>query len=162
MMMKCPVVDLIIIRQAFPRDSPLAVDLSTAILTLSETGDLQRIHDKWLTSGSSASPSDDLEYERLQVHSFAALFLICGVACVLALAIHCGVLYRQYSRHVAADPAALSGSRSHRSSLRSFLSFADHREEEFRRSSKDGAAMAAGGCGSGVSFASSASTSMSR
>jgi ionotropic glutamate receptor len=34
---------------AFPRDSPLAVDLSTAILQLSESGDLQRIHDKWMT-----------------------------------------------------------------------------------------------------------------
>ncbi|MCL7023811.1 hypothetical protein MKW94_000673, partial [Papaver nudicaule] len=34
---------------AFPRDSPLTVDMSTAILTLSENGDLQRIHDKWLS-----------------------------------------------------------------------------------------------------------------
>nr|6R85_A Chain A, Glutamate receptor 3.3,Glutamate receptor 3.3 [Arabidopsis thaliana]6R85_B Chain B, Glutamate receptor 3.3,Glutamate receptor 3.3 [Arabidopsis thaliana]6R88_A Chain A, Glutamate receptor 3.3,Glutamate receptor 3.3 [Arabidopsis thaliana]6R88_B Chain B, Glutamate receptor 3.3,Glutamate receptor 3.3 [Arabidopsis thaliana]6R88_C Chain C, Glutamate receptor 3.3,Glutamate receptor 3.3 [Arabidopsis thaliana]6R88_D Chain D, Glutamate receptor 3.3,Glutamate receptor 3.3 [Arabidopsis thalian len=33
---------------AFPRDSPLAIDLSTAILELAENGDLQRIHDKWL------------------------------------------------------------------------------------------------------------------
>ncbi|RYR78988.1 hypothetical protein Ahy_A01g003846 [Arachis hypogaea] len=30
-------------------DSPLAIDVSTAILKLSENGDLQRIHDKWLT-----------------------------------------------------------------------------------------------------------------
>ncbi|KAA8520083.1 hypothetical protein F0562_014339 [Nyssa sinensis] len=29
---------------AFPRDSPLAVDMTTAILTLSENGDLQKIH----------------------------------------------------------------------------------------------------------------------
>ncbi|KAE8680966.1 hypothetical protein F3Y22_tig00111356pilonHSYRG00021 [Hibiscus syriacus] len=33
---------------AFQRDSPLAVDLSTAILRLSENGELQKIHDKWL------------------------------------------------------------------------------------------------------------------
>ncbi|GJN11584.1 hypothetical protein PR202_ga29785 [Eleusine coracana subsp. coracana] len=31
---------------AFPRDSPFAEDLSTAILTLSENGNLQRIHDE--------------------------------------------------------------------------------------------------------------------
>ncbi|TVU16009.1 hypothetical protein EJB05_39555 [Eragrostis curvula] len=152
---------------AFPRDSPLAVDLSTAILTLSETGDLQRIHDKWLPGGSSAAQTDDLDPDRLHVHSFSALFLICGLACVLALSIHGCVLYNQYRRHVASssDPAAGS-SRSHRGSLRSFLSFADHRETEFRKSSKDGAAMAAGGSGSasGVSFTSSSSvsTSMSR
>ncbi|KAK6141169.1 hypothetical protein DH2020_025087 [Rehmannia glutinosa] len=34
---------------AFQRDSPLAIDLSTAILQLSENGELQRIHDKWLS-----------------------------------------------------------------------------------------------------------------
>lgn len=149
-------------RQAFPRDSPLAVDLSTAILALSENGDLQRITDKWLTRGTSASQSDDLDADRLHVHSFAALFLICGVACVLALAIHGCILYRQYARHVASDPGAISAGSS-RSSLRSFLSFADHREVQFHKSSKNAAAIAAGGSGSssGVSFTSS-NTSMSR
>ncbi|GJN01934.1 hypothetical protein PR202_ga19239 [Eleusine coracana subsp. coracana] len=153
---------------AFPRDSPLAVDLSTAILTLSENGDLQRITDKWLTSGSSASPSDDLDADRLHVHNFAALFIICGLACIVALAIHAGILYRQYTLHVAAASGPLSAagsSRSHRSSLRSFLSFADHREVEFHKSAnKDHAAIAAGGSSSGVSFTSSNSTntSMSR
>ncbi|XP_022885901.1 glutamate receptor 3.5-like isoform X2 [Olea europaea var. sylvestris] len=34
---------------AFQQDSPLVIDLSTAILQLSENGELQRIHDKWLT-----------------------------------------------------------------------------------------------------------------
>ncbi|THG20137.1 hypothetical protein TEA_002373 [Camellia sinensis var. sinensis] len=34
---------------AFQRDSPLVVDLSTAILRLSESGDLQRIHDRWIS-----------------------------------------------------------------------------------------------------------------
>uniref|UniRef100_A0A803NIW8 Homoserine kinase n=1 Tax=Cannabis sativa TaxID=3483 RepID=A0A803NIW8_CANSA len=33
---------------AFPKDSPLAIDMSTAMLTLSENGDLQKIHSKWL------------------------------------------------------------------------------------------------------------------
>ncbi|PQQ17949.1 glutamate receptor 3.4 isoform X2 [Prunus yedoensis var. nudiflora] len=34
---------------AFQKDSPLAVDLSTAILQLTENGDLQKIHNKWLS-----------------------------------------------------------------------------------------------------------------
>ncbi|KAL6652157.1 hypothetical protein ACP70R_011082 [Stipagrostis hirtigluma subsp. patula] len=155
---------------AFPRDSPLAVDLSTAILTLSENGDLQRIHDKWLLSGTSPSQADELESDRLQVRSFSALFLICGAACLLALAIHTCVLYRQYSLHVASERAALAADAgavvsrsSRRSSLRAFLSFADRRETEFPRSSKDAAAIGAGGSHSGGSFTSSnsASTSMS-
>ncbi|KAK9133465.1 hypothetical protein Scep_012993 [Stephania cephalantha] len=48
---------------AFQRDSPLAVDLSTAILQLSENGDLQRIHDKWLYS-----PEAEHDVEQEQVH----------------------------------------------------------------------------------------------
>ncbi|KAG6406354.1 hypothetical protein SASPL_133954 [Salvia splendens] len=37
---------------AFPRDSQLAMDLSTAILTLSENGELENIHNKWLNKGA--------------------------------------------------------------------------------------------------------------
>ncbi|KAK9944406.1 hypothetical protein M0R45_009976 [Rubus argutus] len=37
---------------AFPRDSPLAIDMSTAILTLSENGELQQLHEKWLSRKS--------------------------------------------------------------------------------------------------------------
>ncbi|GFY87745.1 glutamate receptor 3.6 [Actinidia rufa] len=40
---------------AFPRDSPLPVDMSTAILKLSEDGELQRIHDKWLMRSACSS-----------------------------------------------------------------------------------------------------------
>lgn len=160
------------ILQAFPRDSPLAVDLSTAILTLSENGDLQRIHDKWMSTGPSADSTTDLDSDRLHVHSFSALFLICGVACVAALAIHACVLVRQYSRHVAAeqaggssaDGAAISRSGRHRSSIRSFLSFADNRDTQLRRSSKDPAAVGPSGSSSGVSsiFTSSDTSTSSR
>ncbi|CAN6276719.1 unnamed protein product [Urochloa humidicola] len=162
---------------AFPRDSQLAVDLSTAILTLSETGDLQRIHDKWLSTGpSSQSSTTDLESDRLHVQSFSALFLICGVACVAALAIHACVLVRQYSRHVAAEKAAGGGggadgggggaaiSRSgRRSSIRSFLSFADHREAQYQKGSKDKdpAALGASGSSSGVSSFTSSNSNAS-
>ncbi|CAN6269047.1 unnamed protein product [Urochloa humidicola] len=157
---------------AFQRDSPLAVDLSTAILTLSETGDLQRIHDKWLSTGpSSQASTTDLESDRLHVHSFSALFLICGVACVAALAIHACVLVRQYSRHVAAERSSGGGadggggaiSRSgRRSSIRSFLSFADHREAQCQgKGSKDPSALGASGSSSGVSSFTSSNASMS-
>uniref|UniRef100_A0A0D9W8P3 Glutamate receptor n=2 Tax=Leersia perrieri TaxID=77586 RepID=A0A0D9W8P3_9ORYZ len=155
---------------AFPRDSPLSVDLSTAILQLSENGDLQRIHDKWLTS--SMSPTNELpsDPDRLDVYSFSALFLICGLACIFALAIHACSLFYQYSRHAAVDDGAAlpssgasDGSRSlsRRSRLHSFLSFADRREIDSRRVSKEKEAALGASVGSmgGVSFTSSGSGS---
>jgi len=155
--------------QAFPRDSQLAVDLSTAILALSENGDLQRIHDKWLSNGPSSPQSTmDLEpAERLRVQSFSALFLICGVACLAALAIHGCILVRQYSLHVAPQPpdAVATGadgtiSRSRRSSIRAFLSFADRRETQCLKggSCKDPAALGGSGSGSGTSSSSGVSS----
>lgn len=73
---------------AFPRDSPLAVDLSTAILQLSETGDLQRIHDKWMTRSTCSLDNTEIESDRLQLKSFWGLFIICGAACFIALVIY--------------------------------------------------------------------------
>lgn len=83
--------------QAFQRDSPLAVDLSTAILQLSENGELQKIHDKWLTHKecSTQMSQDD---NQLSLQSFWGLFLICGIACFLALIVFFCRVYCQYQR----------------------------------------------------------------
>ncbi|OIW05940.1 hypothetical protein TanjilG_07216 [Lupinus angustifolius] len=69
---------------AFQRDSPLAIDLSTAILQLSENGDLQRIHDKWL---KKMECSNDVDPNKLSLRSFWVLFLICAIVSVLAIII---------------------------------------------------------------------------
>ena len=85
------------------------MDLSTAILTLSENGDLQRIHDNWLNTGTCDSQNNGVGgAERLSLRNFGGLFLICGVACVIALLIHfVRILFQfcQYRRHGAADGA---------------------------------------------------------
>lgn len=73
---------------AFPRDSPLAVDMSTALLTLSENGKLQKIHDKWLKRKSCSLQNSEEDSDQLQLRSFWGLFLVCGVACFVALAIY--------------------------------------------------------------------------
>ncbi|KAG1361114.1 glutamate receptor 3.1 [Cocos nucifera] len=122
----------------FPRDSPLAVDMSTAILSLSENGDLQRIHDKWLTSTACSSPTDELDSDRLHLTSFWGLFLICGVACFLALLIFFFLMLRQYLRDTPedeAEPSSQGNSRSGRS-LHKFLSFVDDKEEVVKNRSK--------------------------
>ncbi|MDG6100465.1 transporter substrate-binding domain-containing protein, partial [Alteromonas sp. ZYF713] len=73
---------------AFPRDSPLAADMSTAILKLSENGELQRIHDKWLMRSACSSQNTKFEVDQLELKSFQGLFFICGLACFIALIIY--------------------------------------------------------------------------
>ncbi|CAI9110464.1 OLC1v1010493C1 [Oldenlandia corymbosa var. corymbosa] len=122
---------------AFPRDSPLAVDVSTAILKLSESGELQQIHDKWLQRSACSSESTKLEVDRLQLGSFAGLFSICGLACILALLIHFILIVRQFLRHYyEPDPESLSSSSSRSARLQTFLSFVDEKEETVKARSK--------------------------
>lgn len=110
---------------AFPRDSPLQVDLSTAILSLSENGELQRIHDKWLKTGECATDSNEfIDSNQLRLESFWGLFLICGVACVLALIIYFAIMLRKYLRH---EP---------KKSIRRFISFVDDKEPPKNRKTR--------------------------
>ncbi|XP_061355028.1 glutamate receptor 3.6-like [Gastrolobium bilobum] len=120
---------------AFPRDSPLAVDLSTAILELAENGDLQRIHDKWLLSSACLLQGAKLEVDRLNLKSFWGLYLVCGLACLLALMIYLIQTMRQYIKH---GPEELESScqNSGSSRLRTFLSFVDEKEEIVKSRSK--------------------------
>ncbi|XP_015065010.1 glutamate receptor 3.6 isoform X1 [Solanum pennellii] len=119
---------------AFPRDSPLAVDMSTAILKLSENGELQRIHDKWLSGIACTSQNTKLEVDRLQLKSFSGLFFLCGLACFLALLIYFVMLACQYCQYYPNSEVASESSRSGR--LQTFLSFADEKEESVRSRSK--------------------------
>ncbi|KAL6011970.1 hypothetical protein ACLOJK_002437 [Asimina triloba] len=114
---------------AFPRDSPLAIDMSTAILQLSENGDLQRIHDKWLMRSGCNFQSTELESNQLHLKSFWGLFAVCGVACVLALSIYFILIVRQFSRHFSdgASSSGQGGSVSCR--LQRFISFINEKEE---------------------------------
>ena len=122
--------------QAFPRDSPLAVDMSTAILKLSENGDLQRIHNKWLRGSACRSQDAKLEVDRLQLKSFWGLYVISGLACIVALLIYFILTLRQFSRHhiYESDPSIGNSSRSGR--LQTFLSFADEKVEDVKARSK--------------------------
>ncbi|KAL9370376.1 hypothetical protein Peur_035516 [Populus x canadensis] len=119
---------------AFPRDSPLAIDMSTAILQLSENGELQKIHNKWLQRKLCSSRDIGSSADQLQLQSFWGLFLICGIACVLALLIYFCTTFRQFSRHFPeeSDSSVQSHSRSKR--LQTFLSFADDKVEQWKKS----------------------------
>lgn len=127
---------------AFPRDSPLAVDMSTAILKLSENGELQRIHDKWLRRSPCSSLDTKLSVDRLELKSFLGLFLICGIACLLALIIYFALMVRQFLRHCPPplqdqeENPEPNGQSSQSSLIQTFLSFVDEKEEEIKARSK--------------------------
>ena len=82
--------------QAFPRDWPLAIDMSTAILKLSENGDLQRIHDKWLMRSACTAQGTTTEVDQLQFKSFLGLFVPCWSTCLLAPIAHVIFLARKF------------------------------------------------------------------
>ncbi|CAL5337535.1 unnamed protein product [Camellia sinensis] len=96
--------------EAFQRDSPLVVDLSTAILRLSESGDLQRIHDRWISLDRCSAQVNHADQNVLSLNSFWGLFLICGATCFLALTIFfcklCWQYLKKYPPHQLIDSPA--------------------------------------------------------
>ncbi|KAL8027330.1 hypothetical protein ABFS82_14G085700 [Erythranthe guttata] len=122
---------------AFPRDSPLAMDMSTAILALSENGELEKIHDKWLKT-SDCGQTSSKDSDQLQLKSFWGLFLMCGIACFLALLVYFCLMLRKFTRHFPQqsenDPSIKRGSKSIR--IKRFLSFVDEKEEELKNKLK--------------------------
>ncbi|GFP92971.1 glutamate receptor 3.3 [Phtheirospermum japonicum] len=121
---------------AFPRDSPLAIDLSTAILTLSENGDLQRIHDKWLTMSACSTDNTELESDRLHLKSFWGLYLLSGIACFVALLIYLLNIVRKFRKTVPDESVSegQGGSRSKR--LQKLISIIDEKKDLSRRERK--------------------------
>ena len=136
--------------QAFQRDSPLAVDLSTAILQLSENGDLQRIHDKWLSRKGCSAQVNQVDDNRLSLKSFWGLFLICGIACFVSLVYffyRVCVQYRRYNpdgevQDIEEPESSRSSRRTNRTpSFKDLIVFVDKKEaeikEKIRRKSTD-------------------------
>ncbi|KAM1023973.1 hypothetical protein ACFX2I_037184 [Malus domestica] len=121
---------------AFPRDSPLAVDMSTAILQLSENGDLQRIHDKWLMQSSCSLDTTELESDRLHLKSFWGLFLICGIACSVALFIYLLQVLNKLRRAEVTQRVSTSPGNSQSGRLKRFLSIIDERKDQSSSGSK--------------------------
>ncbi|XP_057751334.1 glutamate receptor 3.6-like isoform X2 [Arachis stenosperma] len=115
---------------AFPRDSPLAIDMSTAILKLSENGDLQRIHDKWLTRSACSSEGAKQGIDRLETKSFWGLFLLIGIACFIALLCYLIRMTYRFRRHYSnSTNLEVPSSSSCSSCLKSFFSFVNEKEK---------------------------------
>ncbi|XP_057850922.2 glutamate receptor 3.3 isoform X1 [Cryptomeria japonica] len=124
----------------FPKDSQLAVDMSTAILDLSESGELQRIHDKWLKNDICSLEARAVHSNKFGLESFWGLFLVTGIVCFVSLFVFFFRMIFQFTRYADAyneESPGKSHSLSLRSAkvLRSFASFVDEREdnEKIRR-----------------------------
>ncbi|PNT75452.1 hypothetical protein BRADI_1g32800v3 [Brachypodium distachyon] len=139
---------------AFQRDSPLAADLSTAILQLSESGQLQRIHDEWFTAATCSSEESGLGAVRLGLGSFWGLFLVCALICVFALSIFFVRVCWQYSRYSNSEAAGEPGDTAavataavaeiqptkpkptRLGSFKELIQFVDKKEEEVKKEMK--------------------------
>ena len=74
--------------QVFPKGSPLAPDVSGAILNLIEDHNMKQIEDKWFGKQSSCPDSStSISSNSLSLKSFWGLFLIAGIASLSALLI---------------------------------------------------------------------------
>ncbi|WCJ37576.1 glutamate receptor 3.4 [Euphorbia peplus] len=128
---------------AFQRDSPLAIDLSTAILTLSENGDLQKIHNKWLARSECSMKMNEESDSRLSLSSFWGLFLISGIACFIGLTVFfCKVMcqFRKFTPEEAEEKEMeveeIEPARPRRTlrstSFKDLIGFIDKKEEEVK------------------------------
>ncbi|KAL1216975.1 Glutamate receptor 3.5 [Cardamine amara subsp. amara] len=132
---------------AFQRDSPLAVDISTAILQLSEEGKLEKIRKKWLTYDHECTMQiADTENYQISVQSFWGLFLICGIIWFIALTIFCWKVFWQYQQLrpeesdevKASEEAGSSRGRSLRAaSFKELIKVVDKREAEIKEMLKE-------------------------
>ncbi|XP_073114058.1 glutamate receptor 3.7 [Elaeis guineensis] len=119
---------------AFPRDSPLVVDMSSAILNLSEKGELQKLHKKWFCKTNCVTQTSiSSDPNQLHVSSFWGLFLVCGTATLISLLLFLIRAIRQFIQFnkKQRDPASSYGqsSKGCSHSIYSFFSFIDEKEE---------------------------------
>lgn len=108
----------------------MAIGLSSAILTLAENGDLQRINDKWLTKSTCSSEDVEIRSDRLHLESFTGLFLVLGITCFIALLLYSlQIIHRcQEATHADSISSEYQG-RSHYRCLSTLLSVIDEKED---------------------------------
>ena len=105
----------------------LAVDMSTAILTMAENGELQRIHDLWIDSRPCNAETNQVESNQLNLDSFWGLFLITGATSFGSLTIYMLTLLLRFCRegsHTDSSPVDSWSSRGV-GLIRSFASYVD-------------------------------------
>ncbi|CAL1406985.1 unnamed protein product [Linum trigynum] len=128
---------------AFQKDSPLAIDISTAILKLSESGELQEIHDRWFCKkGCPGEHQRKSEPNQLHLISFWGLYLLCGIVTLAALLIFMIKMIRQFAiyKHRElqnATPSDISTTTRCCEVAYNFFDFIDEKEEAIKKMFKE-------------------------
>ncbi|KAB5527622.1 hypothetical protein DKX38_021469 [Salix brachista] len=125
---------------AFQRESPLAVDMSTAILSLSESGELQKIREKWFCTMRSC-PGDKKhrqEPNKLNLISFWGLYLLCGAFSLTAILVFLVRMVCQFVRYKrrqmqSSSPSPMPSSTRCSQVIRHFFDFIDEKEEVIKK-----------------------------
>ncbi|KAI0495185.1 hypothetical protein KFK09_025335 [Dendrobium nobile] len=118
---------------AFGRNSPLAIDISRAILKLAENGDLQEIHKKWFClHNCNIHRADNSKPNQLHLNSFWGLFMLCGIVTIAALLIFLLKAIRQFIRYKKAKSDA-SSITSCTKTIYCFFDFIDEKEEAVKK-----------------------------
>lgn len=89
--------------QVFQKGSPIAADVSKAILTLSERGILQSLEDKWFPSSDECSTTDTTE---LSLQNFWALYVLCGATSTICFLLFlCRLLLKYFQQNAPSESA---------------------------------------------------------
>ncbi|CAL5052787.1 unnamed protein product [Urochloa decumbens] len=126
----------------FPKGSPMAPDVSRAIVSLTEGGDMALIERKWFGDpGACDSQGSGMGTSSLSFWSFSGLFLVTGVASGLMLVVNLATfVYRERRELSAAEPGGRSMSLRR---LRAWLQHYDRkdtRSPSFKQWENDGSA----------------------
>ncbi|KAJ9690577.1 hypothetical protein PVL29_012962 [Vitis rotundifolia] len=81
---------------AFQKGSPLATDVSEAILTISEKRILKELEDKWFPGSAECSATEN---DELSLGNFWALYLLCGATSTLCFLLFFLCLLIDFNRH---------------------------------------------------------------
>ncbi|EEF46821.1 glutamate receptor 2.7 [Ricinus communis] len=93
----------------FPRGSPLVPDISRAILNVTEGDQMKRIENAWFgKQGNCPDPSTSVSSNSLGLQSFWGLFLIAGIASVLALMIFAVMFACEYRQVLISSESGTS------------------------------------------------------
>lgn len=114
--------------------------MSTAIMKLSESGEFQKIHQKWFCK--SGCPGDERrksQPNKLHLSSFWALYSLCGIFALTAFflflirAVHQYIVYKRRQADPSSPAFSISSSVLFSQAIHNFLDFIDEKEEAIKR-----------------------------
>ncbi|GLJ41443.1 hypothetical protein SUGI_0857760 [Cryptomeria japonica] len=133
----------------FPKGSLLVLDISKAILNLSESKEMQEILKRWFNSSESkcSMESDGVDSNKLGIKNFWGVFLLTGCVSFLTLVYYlCRLLYRFVHRNESSFHV-----KSVSTHLRTFANYADKKEIPAPKRKRSKTATSSSGTGASTS-----------